>query len=121
MENQEGTDMEDKPEVVRVTADPGICGFICSISAWKDGGQVRFNIQSDCDQIKELALQLGPIRMKELFVSLTKSPVFLSAEKSKCHLACPIPSSLIKAAEVALGLALPKEVTIRFLTQTPML
>ena len=116
MENQEGTDMEDKPEVVRVTADPGICGFICSISAWKDGGQVRFNIQSDCEQIKKLAMHLGPISMKELFVSLTKSPVFLSAEKSACHLACPIPSSLIKAAEVALGLALPKEATIRFLT-----
>ena len=116
MENQEGTDREDKSDVVRVTVDPGICGFICSISAWKDGGEVRFNIQSDCDQIKKLTLHLGPIGMKELFVPLTKSPVFLSTEKSKCHLACPIPSSLIKAAEVALGLALPKEVTIRFLT-----
>jgi hypothetical protein len=116
MENQEGIDREDKSEVVRVIADPGICGFICSISAWKDGDGVRFNIRSDCDQIKELAMHLGPIKMKELFVPLTKSPVFLSAEKSKCHHACPIPSSLIKAAEVALGLALPKEVTIRFLT-----
>jgi hypothetical protein len=116
MDNQKGAAGVEGSEVVRVTADPGICGFVCSISAWKDGGEVKFNIQSDCDQIRKLAVNLGPIRMKDLFVPLTKSPVFLSAEKSKCHLACPIPSSLIKTAEVVLGLALPKEVTVRFLT-----
>jgi len=100
---------------VRVKVDPGICGFVCSISAWKEGTQVEFDIQSDCDQIKKVGLCLGRIKIKDLFVPLTKSPFFLSAEKSKCHLACPIPSSLVKTAEVVLGLALPKEVTIRFL------
>ena len=107
---------EKRPETINMTVDPGICGFVCSISAWKAGTQVEFDIQSDCDQIKKLAMHLGPVKMKDLFSPLTKSPVLLSAEKSKCHLACPIPSSLIKAAEVALGLALPREVTIRFLT-----
>jgi len=116
MENQEGADKEDKSEVVRVTVDPGICGFVCSISAWKEGTLVEFDIRSDCDQIKKLGLCLGPIKMKDLFPALTKSPFFLSAEKSKCHLACPIPSSLVKTAEVVLGLALPKQVMIRFLT-----
>ena len=107
---------EKRPETINVTVEPGICGFVCSISAWKEGTQVEFDIQSDCDQIKKVDLCLGPIKMKDLFVPLTKSPFFLSAEKSKCHLACPIPSSLVKTAEVVLGLALPKEVTIRFLT-----
>ena len=107
---------EKKPETINVTVDPGICGFVCFISAWKEGTQVEFNIQSECDQIKKLAAHLGPVMMKDLFIPLTKSPFFLSAEKSKCHLACPIPSSLVKTAEVVLGLALPKEVTIRFLT-----
>jgi len=105
---------EIRPETINVTVDPGICGFVCSISAWKEGTQVEFDIQSECDQIKNLAMRLGPVKMKDLFAPLTKSPFFLSAEKSKCHLACPIPSSLVKTAEVVLGLALPKEVTIRF-------
>jgi len=103
-------------ESVHVTVDPGICGFTCSIGGQKEGRQVTFDIQSECDQIKKLAVDLGPVTMKDLFVPLSKSPFFLSAEKSKCHLACPIPSALVKTAEVVLGLALPKEVTIRFLT-----
>ena len=101
---------------VHVTVDPGICGFICDIRGWKEDGQVRFNIESECKQIQKLAMVLHPLEIKDLFVPLTKSPIFLCAEKSKCHLACPIPLSLVKTAEVVLGLALPREVMIRFLT-----
>ena len=111
-----GRRREKNPETIKVTVDPGICGFICFIRAWKEGKRVTFDIESECDQIKRLAAHLGPVTMKDLFVPLTRSPFFLSAEKSKCHLACPIPSSLVKTAEVVLGLALPKEVAIRFLT-----
>jgi hypothetical protein len=96
--------------------DPGICGFVCSIKGWKEGKAVRFDIQSECGQIKKLAEALGPLTLKDLFVPLTQCPVFRCAETSKCHLACPIPSSLVKTAEVVLGLALRKEVSIRFLT-----
>jgi len=98
-----------------VTVDPGICGFVCAIRGWKEGGRVRFDIRSECEQIQELALALGPVTIKDLFLPLTRSPFFLCAEKSKCHLACPVPSSLVKTAEVVLGLALPREVMIRFL------
>lgn len=99
-----------------MTVDPGICGFDCVIRAWKEGKAVRFDIQSECGQIKKLAGALGPVTLKDLFVPLTKNPIFLCAEKARCHLACPVPSSLVKAAEVVLGLALPREATIRFLT-----
>ncbi len=99
-----------------MTVDPGICGFGCTIHAWKEGKEVKFDIQSECGQIKKLAGALGPITLKDLFVPLTRSPFFLSAEAAGCHLACPVPSSLVKTAEVVLGLALPREATIRFLT-----
>jgi len=105
----------NEPESVRAAVDPGICGFICSINAWKEGKEVRFDIQSECRQIKKLAEELGPVTLRDLFVPLTQSPFFLCAEKSRCHLACPVPTSLVKTAEVVLGLALPKEVSIRFL------
>lgn len=95
--------------------DPGICAFTCLIQAFKDEKYtVRFKIQSDCDQIQNLAKDLGKLGMKDLFLPLSRNPIFLSAEKSQCHLACPIPCSIVKAAEVALGLALPKRVTITF-------
>ena len=112
MEKQNGG---EKAKVVCLEVDPGICGFTCSINAYKDGKySVRFEIQSDCGQIQDLARDLGEISMKDLFLPLSRNPIFLSAEKSQCHLACPIPCSLVKAAEVALGLALPKKVMITF-------
>lgn len=111
-----GSSQGDGQEMVRVTVDPGICGFICSINAWKEGKAVSFDIRSECDQIKKLAGELGPITLKDLFVPLSQCPLFRCAEASRCHLACPIPSSLVKAAEVVLGLALPREAMIRFLT-----
>jgi hypothetical protein len=115
-ETANGSSQGDGPESVRVMVDPGICGFICSILAWKEGKEVKFDIQSECGQMKKLTADLGSVQMKDLFVPLTKSPFFLCAEKSGCHLACPIPSALVKTAEVVLGLALPRDATIRFLT-----
>lgn len=102
-------------ESVVVRIDPGICGFECSVEARGNGGEVSFSIQSDCEQIKRLAEYLEPVSMKALFVPLSKNTIFLSTEKSRCHLACPVPWGLVKAAEVALGLALPKGASLRFL------
>lgn len=105
----------EKKEAVRLEVDPGICAFTCLINACKDGKHtVRFEIQSGCDQIQNLARDLGKLGMKDLFLPLSRNPIFQSAEKSQCHLACPIPCALVKAAEVALGLALPKKVRITF-------
>ncbi|MCF8144518.1 MAG: hypothetical protein K9N21_11425 [Deltaproteobacteria bacterium] len=115
-ETANGSGRGDGPETVQVIVDPGICGFGCTINGWKKGKQVSFDIRSECGQIKKLTADLRPVQMKDLFVPLTKSPFFLCAEKSRCHLACPIPSALVKTAEVVLGLALPRDATIRFLT-----
>jgi len=115
-ETANGSSQGRGPETVRVMVDPGICGFGCTIRAWKEGNQITFDIESECGQIKKLVADLRPVQMKDLFVPLTKSPIFLCAEKSRCHLACPIPSALVKTAEVVLGLALPRDARIRFLT-----
>lgn len=71
-------------------------------------------IESECGQIQQLGSCLERLSMKDLFLPHTKNPVFLCAETARCHLACPIPMSVIKAAEVALGLALPKDATLTF-------
>ena len=96
--------------------DPGICGFPCIIKARKTGArQVSLAISgSDCEQIKRLAERLATLSMKDIFAPLSRNPVYISAEKSGCHLSCAIPVAIIKAAEVALELALPQEVHIKF-------
>lgn len=105
-----------KPKWVCVTVDPGICGFPCVIKARKIGDRkVSLEISgSDCEQIQRLAQRLTSLSIKELFTPLSRNPVYVSTEKSGCHLSCAIPVAVIKAAEVALELALPQEVHIKF-------
>jgi hypothetical protein len=101
---------------VCVTVDPGICGFPCVIKAGKMGPKmVALEISgSDCGQIKKLSEHLTRISLKDVFAPISRNPVYASTEKSGCHLSCPVPVAVIKAAEVAFGMALPKEVHIRF-------
>jgi hypothetical protein len=105
-----------KPKWICVRVDPGICGFACIIKARKTGArQVSLVISgSDCEQIQRLAERLATLSMKDIFAPLSRNPVYISAEKSGCHLSCAIPVAIIKAAEVALELALPQEVHIKF-------
>jgi hypothetical protein len=86
------------------------------IKARKTGArQVSLAISgSDCEQIQRLAERLATLSMKDIFAPLSRNPVYISAEKSGCHLSCAIPVAIIKAAEVALELALPQEVHIKF-------
>lgn len=101
---------------VCLKVDPGICGFVCEITAEKiDRRTVRLEINgSKCGQIKKLAAQLKPMTVSDLFVPVTRNPLFKAAERCGCHLSCPIPTALVKASEIALELALPKNVMITY-------
>lgn len=101
-----------------VTVDPGICGFACAIRASKlEKRRVRVHIaESDCQQIRRLSSELQEITLTELFMPMTRNPVYLCAENSGCHASCVIPAAVLKAVEVAMEMALPKDVCIRFQT-----
>ena len=96
--------------------DPGVCGFPCVIKARKKGARsVSLEVSgSDCQQIQRMAERLVSLSIKELFTPLSRNPVYDAAEKSGCHLSCAVPVAIIKAAEVAMEMALPREVHIKF-------
>jgi hypothetical protein len=108
---EQGT--EDK--IVRVDVDPGICGFPCAIRARREGKrEVKLDVWSECDHIQRLASLLEVVSLKGLFSPLSRNPIFVSAEKARCHASCVIPVAMAKAAEVALEMALPRDVRITF-------
>ena len=106
--------------IAYVTAEPGICGFPCTIKAQKsDNRIVTVEINgSECKQIQRLSTYMTEMSLKELFMPLTCNPVYVAAEKAGCHPSCAIPAAVLKAVEVALGMALPKEVRIKFKSET---
>ncbi|MFZ0132149.1 MAG: hypothetical protein WAK95_06370 [Desulfobacterales bacterium] len=114
------TDPSKSPPIVTVAAEPGICGFPCTITAQKSGNRmVTIEINgSECKQIQRLSGSLTELSLKELFMPLTRNPVYIAAEKSGCHPSCTIPAAVLKAVEVVLGMALPMEARIRFESAT---
>ena len=95
---------------------PGICGFTCTVHATRLAERhARIEISgSECAMIQELSTRVTEMSMQDIFTPLTKNKVFQGAERAGCHLACPVPVAVVKAAEAALVLALPKDVRITF-------
>ena len=101
---------------IRVEADPGICGFPCVIEARKKGPRaVSLTITgSECEHIKRLSADVVEMGLRDLFMPITKNPVYVSAQQAGCHSSCPVPAAVLKAVEVAMDMALPRDVRIKF-------
>lgn len=105
--------------MTKVQINPGICGFISSVSAESENGQdVKLSIHSGCPSIKKMIEG-----MEESYdayeLCLTKpgeGPLYEYArENFPVHASCPVISGILKCAEVECNLALPKDCEIKFL------
>jgi hypothetical protein len=98
--------------IVRIV--PGPCGMQTRIQAEADEGyQVTFTIASDCEHIQKLAAELGEVSaLEELRCPMTQTTPYQLADRFFLHASCPVPSAMVKAMEVAAGMALPADVHI---------
>jgi len=103
------------PTKATVQVDAGVCGHQATINAEKtEGYSVRVGIESDCPHVQKIApepLEVDALRQIGLRGGLP--PLLESAYAHSAHAACPVPSALIKAVEVAAGLALPSDVSMK--------
>ena len=99
-----------------IAVDPGACGFTCVIRAQQiDKRSVAIEIaESECQQINKLSGRLETVSLRELFMPLTQNPVYKAAQACGCHASCTIPAAVLKAAEVAMGMAVARPVRFSF-------
>jgi hypothetical protein len=99
-----------------INVDPGICGFRSRFEVFlMEKRTVSLNlIESECEHIQCLIGLLEKVSLREMFYPITENPFYTSAQRAGCHPACPIPSALVKGAEVVLDLALPRNISIEF-------
>ncbi len=102
--------------MTRVTVDAGACGYRATIEVEKvDRHTVRVRIDSACEEIAAMNPDLAELNWRRgVFCKIAASRVYLSAAQHVKHAACPIPSAILKAIEVEVGIALAKDVTIHF-------
>ncbi len=88
------------------------------ITAWtNDIGLVELSIKSDCPNILKMSWKLEAISpYSEVESEFYKSEIYKLAQDTPIpHTACPVPSAMIKAVEVAGDLGLKRDVSIRFI------
>jgi len=99
-----------------VIVKPGVCGLESKIVVTKkdndeDSYLIDIKIESESDNIKRLAKELKEVNgFHECFTNFSTSEVYKLGAKCGLHVACPVPSAIIKAIEVECGLALPRNV-----------
>jgi cell wall assembly regulator SMI1 len=98
----------------KVTVSAGICGFTAIIKARKAGKRkVKVKISCPCDMVKNLDKDLEGEISRDVLVRICDSEIYRLATKHIKHTACPVPTAVLKAIEVELGLALPKDVRMK--------
>ena len=93
----------------------GICGMITEIRATSQDqtGLVNLDINTRCESIQNLAGELKVVNPLEEISFKGEGPNTLRMAAKHCkHTACPVPSGIIKAIEVASGMALPEDAKI---------
>ncbi len=107
----------------KVHVDAGVCGFQTAVEAsTEDGQNVSFAIVSDCEKIRAMAQTLsahGPVDAYAEVGPAGSSVVLTAGSKAAkgCCASCVVPAAIFKSAQVAAGLALPKDIAITIATE----
>jgi len=100
--------------MARVQVFSGVCGFTTTIVAiTAEKRSVRIVLETECPNIRKAVDKLDVVQpFKEMFGKLHESEVYKTVSPFVPHPSCPVPAAILKAVEVAAGLALPKDVHI---------
>lgn len=98
-----------------VDIDAGVCGHKAFVTATRgEGYKVQLTIESDCPHVQKISEDIDEVDALQQIGLRNGLPSVLEAAYARCaHAACPVPAGLIKAIEVATGLALPADVSMR--------
>ena len=103
----------------------GICGFTTEVVATsEDDRHVKLRVTSTCPDV----VRLGKVLREEVFDAFEEigpckqlGRLYDTRIMGFCaklpHVACPVPSGICKAMEVAAGLALPRDAHIEVLAE----
>lgn len=104
-------------DVTKVTVDAGICGFTAIIEVVRlSSRRVKVAVTSDCDMVSKMSEELRDIDWRDAFKRQENSSLYRPVWQHIEHVACPVPIAILKAIEVEVGVALPRDVAIRFET-----
>jgi len=97
----------------------GACGFNTRATAISEDSQhITFNIESSCQKILKLGQKLAEMEPLDAYqeIDARKESLLMSTARGLllgCCAGCIVPVGLFKVMQVAAGLALPKDISIK--------
>jgi hypothetical protein len=102
--------------MARLSIEPGACGLSTVVEVVKgEGKSFSVRITSDCEMVERLGERLKELGMMDAFKKILDNPVYREGSLCLKHVSCPVPCGILKALEVEAGLAVPRDVTMRFM------
>ena len=108
-----------KDSTVDLQVFAGICGFTTKIHAEPEAGyKAVLTLSTECPNYKKVAKVLGtePLSVMDELFKKGESKVLEACKNNVPHVSCPVPAAILKALEVSVGLALPSDPKITFLS-----
>jgi len=101
--------------MVELEIDSGICGFKTTVKAEsRSKYDCSLSIESQCKHVQKMAEKISDVNaMNELFKK-GQSQVLAATEGVIPHITCPVAGGILRAVEACTGLALPRDVSIKF-------
>ncbi len=95
---------------------PGACGFPVLITVESiSKKEIKVRLGSGCEMLQKMNEGLTNLDWRKgIFGKVCDSLIYRLANACISHVACPVPSAIIKAIEVEIGAAVPKDVTMSF-------
>jgi hypothetical protein len=101
--------------MTKVTIQSGVCGFSVLVTAEKGKDKkIAITLETECEMVRKMAAEVGELDVMAAFAGYLVNPVYKAASKHLRHVACPVPSGILKALEAEAGLCLPRDVSIVF-------
>ena len=95
----------------------GKCGYTTVVEATQtEDEQIKISLTSPCKSCQKLGAALSEMEidpLREISHRGQGSMILEMAPKYLAHPACPVPAGIVKAVEIAAGLALPADASIK--------
>lgn len=104
--------------MARAEVDAGVCGHSAIIEVHQiSRDTVQVHIESACEMLTAMNPELAALKWRgkghEVFRRLPESTIYQCAGCHIRHSGCPVPAAIIKTIEVEVGVAVPRDVSIR--------
>lgn len=102
--------------MTKVRVNAGACGYTAVIKVQAlDRKKIHINIITACSMLQSLNEELGVIDWtKGVFDRFCDSVIYKTAHEKLKHTDCPVPMAIIKAIQVEIKGAVPKDVSLKF-------